>query len=92
MSPKVDKLNRECAGGRVRFSTDSPYIAVRATYRAVGRASHLTLVSTAGFDLYIDGEYTVRFSFAGTPRVAKFGAAVSHDLNHWSWTNTRAVM
>lgn len=32
---------------------------------------------------------TIRFSFAGKPRVAKFGAAVSHDLNHWSWTNTR---
>ena len=33
--------------------------------------------------------HTIRFSFAGKPRVAKFGAAVSHDLNHWSWTNTR---
>ena len=60
-SPGVDKLNRECAGGRVRFSTDSPYIAVRATYRAVGRSSHLTLVSTAGFDLYMDGEYGSRY-------------------------------
>lgn len=60
-SPGVDKLNRECAGGRVRFSTDSPYIAIRATYRAVGRSSHLTLVSTAGFDLYIDGEYGSRY-------------------------------
>ena len=60
-SPGVDKLNRECAGGRVRFSTDSPYIAVRATYRAVGRSSHLTLVSTSGFDLYIDGEFGSRY-------------------------------
>ncbi|MBQ8814905.1 MAG: hypothetical protein IJZ85_10480 [Lachnospiraceae bacterium] len=57
----VDRLNRECTGGRVRFSTDSPYIAVRATYRAVGRSSHLTLVSTSGFDLYIDGEYGSRY-------------------------------
>ncbi|MBQ8814075.1 MAG: hypothetical protein IJZ85_06255 [Lachnospiraceae bacterium] len=60
-SPGVDKLQRECAGGRVRFSTDSPYIAVRAKYRAVGRSSHLTLVSTSGFDLYIDGEYGSRY-------------------------------
>lgn len=60
-SPGVEKLARECAGGRVRFSTDSPYIAVRARYRAVGRSPHLTLVSTSGFDLYIDGEFESRF-------------------------------
>lgn len=60
-SEGVDKLNQESAGGRVRFSTDSPYIAIRAKYRGVGRSSHLTLVSTAGFDLYIDGELGSRF-------------------------------
>ncbi|MBQ4563280.1 MAG: hypothetical protein IJA58_02235 [Lachnospiraceae bacterium] len=60
-SPGVDKLQRESAGGRIRFSTDSPYIAVRAKYRAVGRSSHLTLVSTTGYDLYIDGEFGSRY-------------------------------
>lgn len=53
----VDRLSRESAGGRVRFSTNSPYIAIRAKYRAVGRSPHLTLVSSAGFDLYVDGEF-----------------------------------
>ena len=60
-SPGVDKLSRESAGGRVRFSTDSPYIAIRAKYRVVGRSSHLSLISTAGFDLYIDGTFGSRF-------------------------------
>ena len=60
-SPGVDKLQRECAGGRVRFSTDSPYIAVRAKYLAVGRSSHVSLVFTSGFDLYIDGEFGSRY-------------------------------
>lgn len=60
-SEGVNKLSRESAGGRVRFSTDSPYIAVRAKYRVVGRSSHLTLVSTSGFDLYTDGEFGSRF-------------------------------
>lgn len=60
-SDGVDKLSRESAGGRVRFSTDSPYIAIRAKYRAVGRSSHLTLISTTGFDLYIDGEFGSRY-------------------------------
>lgn len=60
-SDGVDKLSRESAGGRVRFSTNSTHIAVRAKYRVVGRSSHLTLVSTSGFDLYIDGEMGSRF-------------------------------
>jgi hypothetical protein len=54
-------FEQESAGGRVRFSTDSPYVAIRAKYRVVGRSSHLTLVSTAGFDLYVDSEFGSRF-------------------------------
>lgn len=71
-SEGVDKLSRESAGGRVRFSTDSPYIAIRAKYLVVGRSSHLTLISTSGFDLYIDGEFGSRF-------VREF--RMSYDMN-----------
>lgn len=60
-SVAVDRLSRESAGGRVRFSTDSPYIAIRAKFLVVGRDTHLTLISTAGFDLYIDSEFGGRF-------------------------------
>ena len=60
-SAGVDALSKESAGGRVRFSTNSPYIAIRAKYLVVGRSSHLTLVSASGFDLYIDGEFGSRF-------------------------------
>ena len=60
-SEEVDLLSRESAGGRVRFSTDSPYIAIRAKFLVVGRSSHLTLISTSGFDLYIDGEFGSRY-------------------------------
>lgn len=60
-SAAVDGLSRESAGGRVRFSTDSPYIAIRAKFKVVGRASHLTLISSAGFDLYIDSELGGRY-------------------------------
>lgn len=60
-SEGVNKLSRESAGGRVRFSTNSPYIAIRAKYRVVGRSSHLSLISTAGFDLYLDGPFGSRF-------------------------------
>lgn len=57
----VSKLHRESAGGRVRFSTNSPYIAIRAKFRVVGRSPHLALISSAGFDLYVDGEFGSRF-------------------------------
>lgn len=60
-SPAVEKLHRESAGGRVRFSTNSPYVAIRVKYLVVGRSSHLSLVATSGFDLYIDGEFGSRF-------------------------------
>ncbi len=60
-SEGVELLAKECVGGRVRFSTDSPYIAIRAKFLVVGKSSHLTLISSAGFDVYIDGEYGSRF-------------------------------
>ena len=60
-SAGVEALSKESAGGRVRFSTNSPYIAIRAKYLVVGRSSHLTLVSSSGFDIYTDGEFGSRF-------------------------------
>lgn len=56
-SLRVERFSRESAGGRVRFSTNSPYVAIRVKYRAVGRSPHLTLISSAGFDMYVEGEY-----------------------------------
>lgn len=60
-SEGVKLLSRECAGGRVRFSTNSPYIAIRAKFLVVGRASHVSLLATSGFDLYLDGEFGSRY-------------------------------
>ena len=53
-SPGVSRLEKECAGGRVRFSTDSEYVAIYVEYELVGRNSHTPLEATAGFDLYED--------------------------------------
>lgn len=60
-SENVARLERESVGGRVRFSTDSSYIAIRAKFKVVGRSSHINLLSSAGFDLYTDGEFGSRF-------------------------------
>ena len=79
-SEGVDKLSRESAGGRVRFSTNSPYIAVRAKFLVVGRSSHLSLISTSGFDLYIDGEYGSRFVKEFRMQIIKIWLTVSGNI------------
>lgn len=50
----VAQLYLDTAGGRVRFSTDSDYIAIRAEMPQVSRLPHMPLTGSAGFDLYID--------------------------------------
>lgn len=60
-SDKIDKLSQEATGGRIRFSTNSPFIAIRAKFLAVGKTQHMPLISSAGFDLYIDGEFGSRY-------------------------------
>ncbi len=53
-NPGVARLYRNTSGGRVRFSTDSPYVAVKAVMPEVTYFSHMQLTGTGGFDLYID--------------------------------------
>ena len=52
-------LNFHTSGGRVRFKTDASYIAVKVKLSSVGMMPHMTLVGTAGLDVYLryDGEY-----------------------------------
>jgi hypothetical protein len=60
-SPGVAKLARESTGGRVRFSTDSSYVAIKVELGPYGRSSHTTLCNSAGFDLYEDTASDSRF-------------------------------
>lgn len=60
-SEGVAKLCRESAGGRVRFTTDSSYIAIKVELGPYGRSSHTTLCNSAGFDLYEDTATDSRF-------------------------------
>ncbi len=54
----VHSLHAHTAGGRVRFKTDSPYVAIYAKMPAIGKMPHFALTGSAGFDLYavVDGE------------------------------------
>ncbi|MBQ8357327.1 MAG: hypothetical protein IJX39_05900 [Clostridia bacterium] len=54
VSAGVKALHLHTAGGRVRFSTDSPYIVIKAIMSGVSRMSHIPLSGSSGFDLCLD--------------------------------------
>lgn len=49
-------LHANTAGGRVKFKTDSPYIAIHSKMPNVGKMPHFALTGSAGFDLYVGKE------------------------------------
>lgn len=57
VSEAVAFLNDNTAGGRVRFRTDSPVVAVYADLCALGKMPHFPLTGSVGFDVYADGRY-----------------------------------
>ena len=52
-SSAVASLARNTAGGRVRFCTDSEYVAIHAILPQMGAMSHFAFTGSIGFDLYI---------------------------------------
>ena len=62
----VAHLHKHTSGGRVRFGTNSPYIAIKAVMpEGFHPMGHMTLTGSSGFDLYIveDGEDVFRSSY-----------------------------
>ena len=53
-SEGVSLLYLNTAGGRLRFTTDSKYIAIKAKMPSVCVLPHMTLLGTSGFDLYVN--------------------------------------
>ena len=61
VSVGVHGLHANTAGGRLRFRTDSPYVAVSAKMSSIGKMSHFAYTGSVGFDLYADNRYTGSF-------------------------------
>jgi len=61
VSEGVYSLHAHTAGGRVRFMTDSSYIAIHVHVASDGLMSHFAFSGTAGFDLYNDAEFVKTF-------------------------------
>jgi hypothetical protein len=52
ISPNIDRLHIHTAGGRVKFITNSRYVAIKAVMPVIGKMPHFALTGSAGFDLY----------------------------------------
>ena len=61
VSPGVHALHSNTAGGRIRFKTNSPYIAISAKMPTVGKMPHFALSGSAGFDLYMNGRHVYTY-------------------------------
>lgn len=52
VSDMVGYLSRLTAGGKIRFRTDSPYVAVHVKIHSAGKMSHFPLSGSVGCDLF----------------------------------------
>ena len=60
-SDGVAWLATNTSGGRVRFKTDSPYLVLKACMSSVGLMPHMTLVGSAGMDVYVETPEGARY-------------------------------
>lgn len=72
-SEAVARLSRQTAGGRVRFSTDSSYVALKAVMPAMCHMDHMAMTGSTGFDLYIDTPVDSRYYRTFRPSVSAKG-------------------
>lgn len=83
-NPGVMYLSKNSAGVRVRFSTNSPYIAVHLDLEFAEPFSHMTVAGKCGISLFVDGKFvkTVMPSYrqivAGDPALGGNGT-ISYD-------------
>ena len=61
VSTQIYSHSKITAGGRIRFCTDSPYVALSAVIAKRGFMSQLTPIAMAGFDLYVGNDYYKTF-------------------------------
>jgi len=57
----VHLLSSNTSGGRVRFITNSPYVAINCKLPSVCRFPHMPLTGTTGFDMFADNGYMGTF-------------------------------
>ena len=61
ISPGIKEMCRVTAGGRIRFVTDSPYVAIKVEYGIYETTSTIANLATVGFDMYADRDFVGSF-------------------------------
>ncbi len=61
VSEGVYFLHANTAGGRVKFVTDSIYVAIYAEMENVGHMSHFAVTGSVGFDMYVKNSHITTF-------------------------------
>ncbi len=57
VSPAVGVLSKHTSGGRIRFRSSSPYVALKIIMPVENFGSNLSLLATYGFSVYSDGVF-----------------------------------
>ncbi len=65
----VKRLYLHTSGGRVRFCSDSQYVAIKCVMPYITRYPHMPLTGTSAFDLFVDYEGESRFYKSFKPDV-----------------------
>ncbi len=68
VSEGVAGLNRMTAGGRIRFVTNSKYVALSVKFHSVHKMPHMALTGIAGFDMYTRDKNAIEDRYRGTFR------------------------
>ena len=57
----IEELHLNTSGGRIRFKTNSPYVAINAVMPNKIHVPHMPQTGISGFDIYVNGRYKKTF-------------------------------
>ncbi len=78
VNPTVAILYAKTAGGRVRFKTNSAYVAIHAVIDRPDKMPHMAFSGSIGFDLYVGDDYYKTF-MPRTDTVGQWSSIVELD-------------
>ncbi len=91
ISDGISWASKLTAGGRVRFTTNSPYITVACKWRVREPLAQMPMTGSCGFDLYIysDGKEEHRETFCPDPESCEKGYSCTKNIG---WSNENKVI
>lgn len=72
VNARIVELHKRTSGGRVRFKTDSSYVAVYTKMPAVYNKPHFSVVGSSAFDMYVREGGVEKYSNTFVPPASNF--------------------